>query len=128
MSKKQIRKIKIIPSRSVFVDVDDTLIKWEIEGISFQNHPECITLDMFGTQKRFLPMWSNINKVKSFYEKGYEIVIWSLSSKQWAEQVVKKLGLEDYVDFCVSKPDFYIDDKEADHFMLADKRIYNGDY
>lgn len=118
------RKMKIVPSRSVFVDVDDTLVKWEMEGSSFENHPECLVLDMFGTPKRVLPMWGNINKVKAFYEKGYEVVIWSLSSKQWAEQVVKRLGLEEWVDFCVSKPDFYIDDKDASHFMLEDKRVY----
>ncbi len=125
-NKKSKRKQKIIPSKSVFCDVDDTLIAWPKPGQGFENHPDAITVDMFGTMMKVLPMWDNIATLKSFYEKGYEVVVWSLSSKQWAEHIVKKLKIEDWVDYCVSKPDFYIDDKEIGHFMLPEKRIYKS--
>jgi len=118
------RKFKIVPSKSVFSDVDDTLIMWEPEGGNFKNHPEAIEIDMFGTKKLFLPMWDNIQKLKIFYERGYEVVVWSLSSKEWADKVVDALGIREWVDYCVSKPDFYLDDREVDHFMLPEKRIY----
>lgn len=121
------RKQKIIPSRSVFVDIDDTVLLWEKPGQSFKNHPDRIEMTMFGSTRYFLPMRGNIEKLKSFYERGYEIVMWSLSSKEWAEEAVEKLGLKEYVDFCVSKPDFIIDDKDATHFMLPEKRIYITD-
>lgn len=118
------RKYKIVPSRSVFSDVDDTLIKWPEPGFSFKDHPDAIELDMFGSSIWVIPMLSNINTLKKFYESGYEVVVWSLSSKQWAEEVVEKLGLKAWVDYCVSKPDFFIDDREITHFMLPEKRIY----
>lgn len=119
------RKQKIIPSKSVFSDVDDTLIRWPIDGQTFDNHPEAFEVDMFGKKMKVLPMWDNIATLKSFHEKGYETIVWSLSSKQWAEYIVKKLNLEDWVDHCLSKPDFYIDDKDINHFMLPSKRIYH---
>jgi hypothetical protein len=120
------RKYKIVPSRSLFSDVDDTLIKWPEPGSSFQNHPEAIQLVMFdGTPEWYIPMWENINTLKKFYETGYEVVVWSLSSKQWAEQVVDKLGLRPWVDYCVSKPDFFLDDREPNHFLLPEKRIFH---
>jgi hydroxymethylpyrimidine pyrophosphatase-like HAD family hydrolase len=118
------RKYKIVPSKSIFSDVDDTLIKWAEPGCNFKDHPEAIKLDMFGSPIWVLPMWENINALKKFYESGYEVVVWSLSSKQWAEEVVKVLGIEQWVDYCVSKPDFFLDDREITHFMLPEKRIY----
>lgn len=120
------RLYKIVPSRSVFVDCDDTLIHWPVPGSgdTFELRDDKITMDLFGTPLHVIPMEDNINTLKQFYQRGYEIVVWSLSSKQWAEQVVERLGLKDYVDFCVSKPDFYIDDRPVEHFMLPEKRLY----
>lgn len=118
------KRLKIVPSRSIFVDVDDTILRWEKPGQSFKHHPDRVEMTMFGTTRYFLPMLGNIAKLKSFYERGYEVVVWSLSSKEWAEEAVKNLGLENYVDFCVSKPDFFLDDKEVTHYMLPEKRIY----
>jgi len=119
------KRIKIIPSKSVFCDVDDTLIKWPTKKRSFQDNPKAIKLNFLGNKMTVLPLEENIAKLKSFHKKGYEIVVWSLSSKQWAEYIVKKLNLTNYVDVCLSKPDFYIDDKDAAEFMLPDKRIYH---
>lgn len=118
------RKYKIVPSRSLFSDVDDTLIKWPEPGLSFEHHPDAIKVDMFGTMFWVIPMSENINTLKKFYESGYEVVVWSLSSKQWAEKVVAALGLGEWVDYCVSKPDFFLDDREVTHFMLPEKRIF----
>lgn len=120
----QKRKYKIVPSRSIFSDVDDTLIKWAEPGCDFKNHPDAVELNMFGSQIWVIPMLENINTLKKFYETGYEVVVWSLSSKQWADEVVDKLGLRPWVDYCVSKPDFFLDDREVTHFMLPEKRIF----
>jgi hypothetical protein len=119
------RKYKIVPSRSIFSDVDDTLIKWPQPGTSFKDHPDAIELNMLGGGTMWvIPMLENINALKKFYETGYEVVVWSMSSKQWADVVVDKLGLREWVDYCVSKPDFYLDDYEVTHFMFPEKRIF----
>lgn len=121
----KIRKYKIIPSKSVFCDVDSTLIEWAQPGETFEKHPRAILVEMFGETKYVVPMLRNIETLKKLYTKGYEVVVWSLSSKQWAEYIVEQLGLKDYVDFCVSKPDFFLDDKEVSDFMLPEKRLYH---
>lgn len=118
------RKYKITPSRSIFCDVDDTLIKWPAPDEDFKNHPDAIELDMFGTPLWVIPMTTNINTLKKFYETGYEVIVWSMSSKQWAEKVIEKLGLSSWIDYCVSKPDFFLDDCEAVRFMIPERRIF----
>lgn len=48
--------------------------------------------------------------------------MWSAGGGEWAEAVVKALGLEKYVDLVMNKPSWYYDDKEAKDWM--GKRIY----
>lgn len=117
--------IKIQPSRAVYVDVDDTLIIWPGDNMDFNNHPEKIQMDCMGKLLTVIPHHRHIAILKRFYESGYDIVVWSASSKEWAQQAINKLGIEDWVDYCLSKPDFYIDDRDINHFILPEKRIYH---
>lgn len=118
-------RIKITPSKSVLCDVDDTILAWALPGESFEDHPEAIEMTtLSGAKVKYLPMWDNIDTIKRFYERGYEVIIWSASSKEWAEQAVQKLGISDWVDLCISKPDYYVDDREVGHFMFPEKRLY----
>jgi hypothetical protein len=95
-------------SKVVFCDVDDTLIKpfpedYE-EGIK--------EVDFFGPYK-FAPIESNIDAVKQLKVHGYEIYVWSHSGAELASKIIKELGLEDSVDYVLSKPRYIFDDMLA---------------
>lgn len=119
----QKRRIKRMPVRSVFVDCDDTLIMWSSNKYYKSN--EAIELHFMDYKVKVSPNDSNIAKVKEFYKKGYEIIVWSATGKEWAQLVVNTLKLVDHVDYCLSKPDFYIDDLEINQFTVPEQRIWN---
>lgn len=112
-----------MPVRSVFVDCDDTLIMWSSNP--YYKPSEARELQFMNYLVTVSPNDSNIAKVKEFYKKGYEIIIWSATGKEWAELVVKTLHLENHIDYCLAKPDFYIDDLTVDQFMIPEQRIWN---
>lgn len=111
-----------MPVRALYSDIDDTLIMWESN--EFFNESRSFEIEFMGTKRKFSPNDSNINKLKEFYKKGYEIVAWSASGKEWSTLIVEQLGLKDIVDYCLSKPDFYIDDLDITQFMLPEQRIW----
>lgn len=54
--------------------------------------------------------------------RGKTIIVWSQGGYQWAEAVVKALGLTEHVDFIMSKPRAYVDDLPVQEWMKD--RIY----
>lgn len=54
--------------------------------------------------------------------RGALVIVWSQNGYQWAEAVVKALGLEAYVDFIMSKPRMHCDDLPSSEWM--GERIY----
>ena len=110
----------IISDKIVFCDCDDTLVMWN-DNESFQSiDKQSIAIicpfqtkhDPLGEPKVYYlrPNYWTIGKLKELKAKGYTVVVWSAASYLWAEAVVKVLKLEEYVDFCMSKPDICIDD------------------
>jgi FMN phosphatase YigB (HAD superfamily) len=108
---------------TLFSDVDETLILFGKE-----DHPEAIELENNGFKMRVVPHKKHIDMIKRCKFRGHRIVVWSAGGSEWAEHVVKSLGLEDYVDLVISKPDFYIDDLKSDKFMPESNRVYFNDY
>lgn len=49
-------------------------------------------------------------------------MVWSAGGGDWAEAVVKALGIEEMVDIVMSKPSWYYDDKPCEDWM--GKQIY----
>ena len=91
----------------VFCDVDDTLIIWE--GRSYRPHKK------------------HIDMLHKFHERGQPIVVWSAGGYEWAETIVKELGLSDIVEFIMCKPSWFIDDLPAAEFLPEINRIYLKD-
>lgn len=113
--------MNIINNESIiFFDVDDTLVMWQ-EAKKGQKAIG-ITCPYDGRQEYLLPHAGHIKILKDRKARGSVIVVWSAGGFQWAEAVVKALGLADYVDFVMSKPHAYVDDKMSDEFM--GERIY----
>lgn len=105
-----------------YFDVDDTLVWWD------NNDPEStlsdLELDITEFEFEF-----NGKKLKRYYihehlreiqlqkEAGTNIVVWSKSGAEWAEAIVKALGVDEYVDVVTSKPDRIYDDKDSSEWM-----------
>jgi hydroxymethylpyrimidine pyrophosphatase-like HAD family hydrolase len=90
--------------KTVFFDVDDTLVIWE--GTSYRPHNKHIEL------------------LKRFVERGQPVVVWSAGGYEWAERVVKELNLEGLVTAVMAKPQWWVDDLTANEVLFAHSRIY----
>ncbi len=113
--------MKIIKNETIAAfDVDETLVLWfhdtrYLEGKDFIDPHD-------GTTHRLVPHSKHIKLLKDFKARGYTIIVWSGGGFQWAETVVKTLGLEDYVDICMSKLTKLIDDLQPHEIFGS--RIY----
>lgn len=121
--------MKVIEGDNIYYyDCDDTLVMWdniykkyEEDGVTPTNAIQCIA--PYSTMIfELVPHDQHIHHLKESSKHGVTIIVWSAGGYQWAEEVVKKLGLEDYVDAVMSKPSKYIDDLNCKEFM--GERIY----
>lgn len=98
----------------VFCDVDDTLVSWKCypkiskNSIAFNDPSGTVYLNAIN---------EHIEALKLHKLRGHTVIVWSAGGADWAEEVVKKLGLEPYVDAVMSKPDWFYDDLPAAEFM-----------
>lgn len=117
------KRIKRMPIKTIYCDVDDTLWMWSSN--QYYKESESIEIEFMNYTVKVSPNDSNIAKLKEFYNKGYEVVVWSATGQEWASLAVKKLGLENFVDYCLGKPDFYIDDLSVNQFMISEQRLWS---
>lgn len=104
-----------LPSdRVVMVDVDDTLVCWNVSEFPAEDHFKIRGPNGLVTLVRHE---KNINLVRKFWKLGYTIVVWSGTGHKWAEKVARSVGLDDVVSLYMSKPMYYIDDKPSQEWM-----------
>ncbi len=113
----------VLRENAWFCDVDDTLVMW-----GMRDHPEAKEFENCGFKELLVPHAKHIELLKQAKFRGHVVIVWSAGGADWAEEVVKKLGLESYVDVIVSKPDWFIDDLRAGEFMPEMNRVYIEDY
>lgn len=100
--------------RTVYFDVDDTLLEWiscnktDSNAIKVRNNGHTF-------YKRAL--CANIEALKDHSHAGHVVIVWSAGGVEWATAVILSLGLEKYVDAILTKPDWYYDDKGAEHWL-----------
>ena len=102
---------------TIFVDVDETLVMWgkpEDRIVIYEPH--------YNEPVHVTPHKGHIKILKDRKARGSRIIVWSAGGYQWAEAVIKALNLEKYVDFVMTKPHAYLDDKTPSEFM--GERIY----
>lgn len=105
---------------NVVVDCDQTLVMHNIEDYG-KYVP--INISYYGTSNSVVPHYTNIALLKSYKARGFHVTVWSNNGWAWAEQVVKALGLEVYVDAVQTKPCKHIDDK-SDVESIVGLRVY----
>lgn len=100
--------------RTVWCDVDDTLIGW---GKAPQDRPVRVTIECGGFVDNHWVIEENVEALKLHKARGHKIIVWSQGGFDWAEAVVKALGLEELVDFVCSKPTWVYDDLQPAAWM-----------
>jgi len=113
---------RLFTDPTIFSDIDGTLVIWHQE-----DHLEAIPFNCYGTEYKLVPNKENIKKLKEFHNKGYTVIVWSAAGSGWCQEVVKKLKLKKYVKYCVSKPEYFLDDLKAEKF-LPENRRFNHEY
>lgn len=97
---------KLNDKPTVFFDVDSTLVFTSSEmPVGFT------ALDQLNINNRiFWVHHSHVECIKDFKARGHNVVVWSAGGADWAETVVKALGIQEYVDVILHKPAWYFDD------------------
>lgn len=132
-------------AQPVFCDVDDTLVMW---GMAKKGDPEAVAikcpssryvraLNEMGIEtdelvketgewtEYLVPHKRHIAQLVQHKLRGHTVIVWSAGGWEWAEAVVRSLGIEKYVDLVIEKPMWYYDDRPAEAFM--GKPIYMKD-
>lgn len=94
---------------TVYFDVDETLTMFH----GYETNDFAVSINH-----------RHVRAIKEHAHRGHKIVVWSAGGAKWAEQVVKELELEKYVDVCMAKPSWFYDDKRAEEFMPEINRVY----
>lgn len=117
----KLAKPKVIANElNIFFDVDDTLVMWG-EAFSFVDYIS-VQCPYDGEYISLRPHQPHIKLLKNYHERGAHVTVWSQGGYQWAEAVVKALGLGEFVDVIMTKPRAYVDDLPASEWM--GERIY----
>ena len=111
--------IKIGNDKIVFFDVDDTLVMWGSPPLDYEG--QIVRLNCHGWQDNYAIYDSNILAMKEHKKRGHTVIVWTQGGVDWAEAVVKGLGLEEYVDAVMSKPSWVYDDLPTSAWMPQSK-------
>lgn len=100
--------------RTVYFDCDDTILEWKSCNKTDDN---AIKVRNNGHTFYKRAIRANIEALKDHSYAGHVVIVWSAGGAEWATNVVIALGLEKYVDVVLTKPDWYYDDKGAEHWL-----------
>ncbi len=92
----------------VYCDVDKTLCF---------SHEGNIKVDYYGEERLIRPHVEHISFLKSLHSRGYHIKVHSHNGVEWAANVIRALGLEDYVHEVLNKPFKIIDDQDPKSWL-----------
>ena len=96
--------------RVVYVDVDDTLVRYE------------------GTKR--VPIPAVVERVRSLHTAGETLYVWSSGGADYARMVAIELGLDRCFTAFLPKPEMYIDDQpihewfECEHSLPSSSDDY----
>lgn len=102
----------LIPNQNlVFFDTDNTLLMWD-KNHDVQHDDSVEIRDPYDNYKtlHLRPHKVHCRLLRQYKGRGFTVIVWSKAGCLWAEAAVNVLGLADYVDFAMTKPDKYVDD------------------
>ena len=83
---------------AVFVDVDDTLVRF--------------------SGNKVIPIPKVIEYVKDLKNKGYVLYLWSRGGAAYAKSIAEKLGIEHCFVYFLDKPEWMIDDQGIEEWKF----------
>jgi len=96
--------IIINQDKQVHFDVDDTLVMWD-DKFREPGPGKVEFIDPHdGTKLYLTPHKKHIQKLRGHSRTGWYVVVWSAGGWEWAETVIRALGLIPHVDMIMSKP------------------------
>lgn len=124
--------------QGTFFDVDETLVMWSPTPEQMEKHGIEITCPAglyrdddgeikmgYGWVQLLVPHFTHVEQLKKHKARGHFICVWSAGGWEWAQAVVKALGLEAFVDLVISKPRWTYDDLPAEVFMPKSQYMVN---
>lgn len=116
----------VIPcNQPLYVDIDDTLLKWNASTEEKEQTGIFITYPNSSQGDLLVPLMGNIEALKKHRLRRQTVIVWSQGGTEWAEIAIKALNLEEYVDLIIEKPQWFLDDLPATEFMPESKRRFN---
>lgn len=110
MKRKVFQNENVIPC-----DIDDTIVLYDPEAPGGKITIQCPhSLHGEWELKKHEP---HIRLVKEKLARGCIMIVWSQGGYAWANAVLEALGLDHENIHVYTKPNLYIDDKEAGHWM-----------
>ena len=106
----------------MYFDVDSTLVRPILEKEITMSNTTILIGDII-----FRVNHEIINDIKLCKVRGHVVVIWSQGGSSWAAKVIAALGLSSYVDICMAKPSWYVDDRQPED-ILDKSRWYDGNF
>lgn len=78
-------------------DVDETLVMWD--------------------ETSYTSNQAIVDELIKAHHRGHFVIVHSAGGVDWAERIVKELGLVSFVDVVMKKASWYWDDKDANEWM-----------
>ena len=130
MSRKSSRP-KILKALTVWFDVDDTLILWDVPNeyigpaisIAAHNTYAGYAAGPVFIQRRLAINIAMVQKLREHKRSGHNVVVWSQGGVEWAAAVVHELGLDRFVDVIADKPTIIYDDLHPTLWMPAPRHV-----
>lgn len=108
--------ITIKGQTAVYIDIDQTLMRWLPEQHEIDSHG-IEYYDDNGMLHHYVPHKKHIAQLKEHKSRGTTVVLWSAAGSEWAAKAARILGIESWVDVCLSKPNWVFDDLPIEDFM-----------
>lgn len=110
----KIGPVEIQGQKTLYVDIDDTIAMSDLSEYSEEDR---VTLNYENGPVVIVANKKNINLAIYFYKLGYTIIFWSLTGSTWARAVCESLELDKIASAYLTKPNFYMDDKEVTEWI-----------
>lgn len=109
----------------IYFDVDDTLIMW-IDNVTNKGkeNTKKVGITLYDSTYYLYPHVKNIQLLKDLKASGKHIVVWSKGGQPWAQAAVNTLGLNNHVDYILSKPDRVVDDLKIEQILEHTDNLY----
>jgi len=115
--------------RTVFFDVDDTLVMWpssKARKIKYTELKAVTVVDPYikkeNVKYELRVHQKHVDWLVRMKKRGEKIVVWSAGGEKWAKAVCDALKISKYVDVFLSKPDTMYDDADPKEWLPAKPR------